>query len=351
MSVKYLLTAIWFTQCAIVLADEPVAVSLPSLPEVLAARQDLWGEIAMRQPNGPSYEFFAPLLPPPRYVNADFRQYPLVLSAPGTKTKARQISNGSGVNLRGGSRSWRDAGTAVVFRVGLDEFRFGGLEDRVSEPHPAEGWLPIYEITYRHPTPVMAEGAVPIDQKPSELNGEVYRLEAFASTDPALAEHAVVFVSFSLAAGAKGTVSVELDPPQDGTFANGTIRDGKGNAVVLLDPVWKWERQGARARLEAGTTATLAIPTRPLDPGALKLDAFSYARHRQLTVDTWKSIVARAVQVNIPEPRVNHAWRNLLVQNLMLLQGDRMFYSAGNQYQQLYEAEGSDAARRSWPGL
>src|SRR5262249_57104282 len=50
------------------------------------------------------------------------------------------------------------------------------------------------------------------------------------------------------------------------------------------------------------------------------------------------------MQVEVPEPRVNNAWRNLLVQNFMLLNGDRMLYSAGNQYEALYEAEGSDAA-------
>src|SRR5262249_31731303 len=36
-------------------------------------------------------------------------------------------------------------------------------------------------------------------------------------------------------------------------------------------------------------------------------------------------------------------WRNLLVQNFMLMSGDRMLYSAGNQYEALYESEGSDA--------
>src|SRR6516162_7937491 len=79
---------------------DPHSKAIPSLAEVVAARQDVWGELAMRQPNGASYEFFEALLPPPRYVHADFRYYPLVMSAPGARTKARLISNGSGVNLR-----------------------------------------------------------------------------------------------------------------------------------------------------------------------------------------------------------------------------------------------------------
>src|SRR6266498_4122257 len=75
------------------------AAPLPSLKDALAAKHDVYGEAAMAQPNGASYEFFAPLIPPPRYVHADFRYYPFVLSAPNAKLKARLISNGSGVNL------------------------------------------------------------------------------------------------------------------------------------------------------------------------------------------------------------------------------------------------------------
>src|SRR6186997_2164124 len=72
-------------------ADEPPAT--PTLADVFASPRDLWGELAMRQPNGASYEFFERLLPPPRYVHADFRYYPLVLSDQAAKVKARLISN------------------------------------------------------------------------------------------------------------------------------------------------------------------------------------------------------------------------------------------------------------------
>src|SRR5262249_33516444 len=190
-------------------AESPAKPNAPTLTEMIAASRDLWGEMAMARPNGASYEFFEPLLPPLRYVHADFRYYPLVLSAPRATTKARLISNGSGVNLRGGSRSWKEVGTPVVFRVGSDEFRFGDLRDRVSQPQLADGWLPIYEITYRHPSPGGPESLTPIDQQPIKKEAEVYRLEAFASADPSLAEYAVVFVRFSLAMGTQGLVTVQ----------------------------------------------------------------------------------------------------------------------------------------------
>jgi hypothetical protein len=38
-------------------ADE-AAKRLPSVREMAEARQDVWGEAALRQPGGPSYEFF-----------------------------------------------------------------------------------------------------------------------------------------------------------------------------------------------------------------------------------------------------------------------------------------------------
>lgn len=72
----------------------------------------------MNEPNGPSFEFFRDLIPPPRYVHADYRYYPLILSAPNALVKSSLVFNGCGLNLRGGARSWTDNGTPVTFRVG-----------------------------------------------------------------------------------------------------------------------------------------------------------------------------------------------------------------------------------------
>lgn len=317
----------------------------PPLADALAAGRDVWGELAMQQPNGASYEFFEPLLPPPKYVNADFRYYPLVLSAPQARAKARLISNGSGVNLRGGTRSWKDVGTPVVFRVGPDELRFGELPDRLTDPAPAEGWLPIYAIEYRHPFPPGAAPLAAASQTAPAPEPAVYRLEAFASTDSELAEHAVVFVKFSLARGSRGIVTVQLDGAEQGQFAAGALTTRDGGAVVHADRHWKWERQGLHANLSANGSATLAIATRPLPAGALTLTDSSYPQHRERTAECWRQIVARAIQVEVPEARINAAWRNLIVQNFMLASSDRMLYSAGNQYEALYESEGSDAAQ------
>src|SRR5256714_1285128 len=147
LSIAIFLSALWLSPLASFGQKLQAASHLTDqLEKVFASQTDLWGEAAMREPNGPSYEFFEKLLPPPRYVHADFRYYPIVLSAPNAKAKARLISNGSGVNLRGGSRSWHEIGTPITFRVGPDEFLFGGIRDRLTEPVLAEGFLPIVEI-------------------------------------------------------------------------------------------------------------------------------------------------------------------------------------------------------------
>jgi hypothetical protein len=328
-------------------ADTPAApgVPLPSLDEVVDSKQDLWGEAAMRQPNGASYEFFERLLPPLRYVNADFHYYPIILGAPRATTKARLISNGSGINRRANTRAWHEVGSPVLFRVGPDEFLFGTTPERTSEPELADGYLPIVEIRYRHPSPMQAAGDVPVNQQPVAAVPEVYRLEAFASTDPALAESAVVFARFSLAAGTRGFVTVQVEGKSPLKFAKGRVLNDQGEVLAYFDQRWQWERGSAHARLAPGEEVFLAVPSRVLEnPDGLSVTADAYRQQRRQCADTWNEILGRAMSVETPEPRVNQAWRNLLIQNFEMRHGDRIHYSAGNQYDKLYEAEGSDAA-------
>ena len=74
------------------------------------------------------------------------------------------------------------------------------------------------------------------------------------------------------------------------------------------------------------------------------LDPATYAQHRQACAETWRELLAQGMDVQTPEPVVNNAWRHLLCQNFELINGDSIRYSAGNQYDKLYESEGSDAA-------
>jgi len=297
---------------------------LPKLEEVLNSKLDLWGEAALRQTNGPSYEFFAGLLPPLRYVNADFREYPIVLSAPRSPVKSRLISNGSAINARGGARSWNDVGTPVIFRVGPDELRFGELADRLSEPHYLKGHLPVVQIRYRH-------------------GDAVYEEEAFAAVEPQLAARGMIFVRFSLVEGDGGLVAAQLEVNGDIKLIKGSLLDENGQALVWFDNNWKWTRQRLVATLSSNTPIVMAVATRPIDRRNALLTATEYDEHRRTCVSAWESILNKAMQLEVAEPVVTNAWRATLAASIALVSSNRMNYSAGNQYEKLYEAEGGDA--------
>lgn len=308
--------------------------TLSTREEVQNARLDLWGEAAMRQPNGASYEFFEPLLPPPRYVNADFHFYPIVLSAPNARVKGRLISNGSGVNLRGGARSWHDIGTPVTFRVGPDELRFGEVKSRLQHPTLAEGYLPIPEIRYAHAA-------------------EVYSLEAFASTQPELVSYGVIFVKFFLVSGTNNWITAQIDSSSPLRYSEGRVLNEQGNTLAWFDKTWKWERGAAHAKIGGKTVATMAIATKPASTSRNLItpnekqesdSTMTYEEQRRRCVETWRSILASGINIETPEPLVNNAWRNLLIQDFTICKGDNLNYSDGNQYEKMYAAETSDAA-------
>src|SRR5207244_13340192 len=95
--------------CTVVLILTGCATSsrhLPTPTQVIESKRDLWGEAALKQPGGPTYEFFEKLLPPLRYVDADFHHYPILLSGPGFLTKGRLLSNGSQINALARQPNW-----------------------------------------------------------------------------------------------------------------------------------------------------------------------------------------------------------------------------------------------------
>jgi hypothetical protein len=343
------------------LGGSVLAIDWPGLEEALGSPRDVWGEAAMAQPNGASYEFLAGLLPPPRYVNADFRHYPIILCPPGeilnqppaqfvrdgdpeSTPKARLISDGSGLNLPGGSASWNTVGTPVRFRVGPDAFLFGSLRSRVSEPILAEGWLPIVEIRYTHPSPRKAEGMVPLAPSSEVHPEEVYRLEAFASTAAEFTEDCLVFVRFDLAQGTQGFLTVDVEGSDSMSWKENRWLDADGRTVAIFDSRWQRDRGRIVAKLDANASATLAIPCRPMiEHSALQVSPEAYARERDACTATWKERLRPGMQVEVPEPLVNHAWRNALCQNFQLINHGQLRYSTGNQYDRIYSAEGSDA--------
>ena len=321
-------------------AQSQEGAPLVGIDEVLAAKNDVWGLAAMRQTNGPSYEFFEPLLPPLRYVNAAFHYYPIVLSAPNAPVKARLVSNGSGLNVRGGSRSWKDFPVPVKFLVGEEGASFGGDIQELEGPRYSHGYLPIVEMRYQH-------------------HDAVYEQETFAAVDPALASNGIVFVRFSVVKSRHGQVTAQLETNAAWIVADGAVRNTNGETAVWFDLSWTWDASKARltAKIDRGQRPTLAFATRPVAEGGRLRSvtvrrgwfrirpAPAYDRQREECVASWQSLLDRGSRIVVPEERVNNAWRSLVASLYVLVNQDRLNYGAGNGYQRQYEAECGDAVR------
>jgi hypothetical protein len=317
--------------CLLVLLALPTALradppKLPTPQEMAASRTDVWGEAALKHPDGPSYEFFKDLLPPLRYVNTAFKHYPIVLSAPGAAVKARWVSNGSGINLRADKPPmWKEAGTPVAFLVGDKAEPFGADVERLDGPRYLDGWRPVVRVGYLHA-------------------GVPYHQEAFVPASGPLAEHGAVCVTFS-GRLLRGKVVARIGTGGKFTAADGRVTDAKGQTVVRFDRAWTWEAEKAEltATVGDGRTAELVVFTKPMaDPPA----AFPSVREELKAGNKdWNALLARGAAFDVPEPLIQNAWRALVVGQYEIAVGDRMHYSAGNAYDHLYEAECGDAVR------
>jgi hypothetical protein len=312
-------------------AEQPSGHSdrgLPSVQEMIEARTDVWGEAARAQPDGASYEFFKDLLPPLHWVNAEFRHYPIVLSAPRSELKARLVSNGSAVNARANKPPmWYEQGTPVAFFVGREApERFGDHLTRLTGPTYLDGYLPVVQLQYRH-------------------EAVHYREEAFAPVDQTWSGRGAVMLRFS-SIGGDGRVEARVDFDGPLKAAGGEVLNDKGELLAAFSETWKWnaESKSLTANLKEGKTAELAIFTKPGSAG-LKASSAAFDEHKRRCLKSWKDLLDRGAQLTTPEPLVNDAWRAMLIGTFMTAVNDRLHYSAGNAYAKLYEGECGDTLR------
>lgn len=333
------------------------ANGLPPVGAIADSRTDIWGDAAMRQPNGASYEFFKNLLPPLRYVNAEFRHYPIVLCAPRSSRKVRLVGNGSAVFARANKPPmWFEAGTPITFLVGQPPSVFGQDVKRLDGPHFLDGYLPVVEVNY------------------AGTDGTVFAEEAFAAVTPEYAPRGALMLHFHVPkAKRKGfeaiTAQLTTDTPRK--MVGNSIVDAQGKTLLSFASGTKggankskvtnaWNYRPECQWLEdaqPGTDHYMVIfgspglPTgaasdaehSPQPPG--DFDAEVYQRERDACINTWKQLLSRSIGLETPEKIVNNAWRSTIVGNFMIAAGDSMNYSAGNAYNHLYQGECGDAMR------
>lgn len=305
---------------------EALTNALPTLDEALASKEDVWGLAAMRQPNGPSYEFFAKLLPPLRYVNAAFRYYPIILSAPDSPHKVRLLSNGGALNPHAELKTWKEKGVPVTFSVGEKQSPFGVDLRHLAGPHYLDGWLSIVQIGY-------------------DDSGTKYVEEIFAATDSRFAPYGVAFMQFAMSGG-RGKVTASFAAAL--TSSNGTLLTPAGQVLAWFDKSWTWDAVHHALTTTPGGkgSANLAIASIPFAPDQpFKLTSSTYEKQKTLCKATWQNFLHRGMQLETPEPVVNNAWRSLIVGNEIMVVGDNANYSWGNAYERLYEAESGDDVR------
>ena len=125
------------------------------------------------------------------------------------------------------------------------------------------------------------------------------------------------------------------------------VPDGKMWAAIHPRWILNAGRGGLIMPLKTGESCYLAVFTKPADASfEFKLTPEVYDEQRAQCVKTWNDFLQqRARSSRRREKVVNDAWRATLIGNFMLLHGDEMRYSAGNQYAKLYIGEGGDTIR------
>ncbi len=218
--------------------------------------------------------------------------------------------------------------TVVEFRVGKSAELLGRNRNNFSSIGYERGYLPIVTADY-------------ID------NGIRYRETAFAvKPEDNTAGPDVAYAGFEITntGGAPQQAILDVDVIlNDGSrprFAKREVLDDSG-AVLLVDSGTDGAFNDAQGRLShvftvaAGETRRVCftIPYLPDSSGLPRPTAITDfdAAHRRV-VDFWQGILAKAVDVEVPEKRINNVWRALLLQNFVLADGPRFTYGSGLRY-------------------
>jgi hypothetical protein len=284
----------------------------------LNARQDVWGNDLLRKAGGPTYAGVAAFLHPLMLVGppagdspnrlTDSGIYYLALGRPAGKHDFRSIN----LHVADGSQivSQYVKRARLSVDVGAAGYeRYGSCLARLAPPRLAAGYLPILRTSY------------------VDANGVHYKQESFATRIPQT-RSLISFVRVTM--GPRG--SVRFLPSVSGLRHVGNQLQGPAHKTFLVFGAGGWLDAGSvlyRARRGKPRTVFAAWLARPALTGLFRLDEKTYKQARRSAAAYWNRRLAAGAKVEVPDRRVMHAERNLLIQNLL----HTWRYSLANAYE------------------
>lgn len=215
--------------------------------------------------------------------------------------------------------------TVVEFRVGPSGELPGRVRRNYSSLGYEKGYLPIVRSTYT-------------------VNGVNYRETAFAwQRDAETAGWDVAYVAFDIVNNGSKlqpavlSARIVLTDQTSPQLRDGSVVDAAG--AILVAPSdgatfgegrleWRFNLQPKESR-----RVVLKIPYLPDRDHKLRRPTLAEfdAVHREAAM-FWQGLLDRGANIQTPEPRINNAWRALLLQNFVLADGPRFTYGSGLRY-------------------
>jgi hypothetical protein len=298
----------------------------------VSSGRDLWGEVLLRKPAGPTYAaartYLTPLTQGMQWAGRPLTasgSYYLPLSFPftpyGSTVFALHVADGSEIITR------RVGGASLSVYVGSGSELYGSCAARLQAPHLAKGYLPVLQTAY------------------ADARGVRYRQESFVGRSYGAygARSVISFVRLVVdARQARQAVTVRLVPWKRLTHTALDRFAAGGQTRLIASDGAEFVGGVVRYRVPAGEKQTIYAQwlNAPSDARYLHATAAAYDTARAAVIGFWQKRLDAGATFDVPEPAVQLAARSILTQLVSF--GWR--YSIGNSYEELSYAESLDAA-------
>lgn len=298
----------------------------------LSSRRDVWGNVLLAAPRGPTYagaeRYLKPLLLA-RAANGKPLTESGVHYVPFTQPRGARGALSVALHVADGSQivSERARGRRLTIAVGhRGSERYGSCLRRLSPPVLAGGYLPILDTRY-------VDGS-----------GVRYRQESFAARIPET-RSLVSFVRLTADAerSSASVTRIRFRPSMVGLARDGDRLRRHGHTYLVFSSGGTFTGTSVKYAVPRGSMRTIYVAwlITPSSSSELTLDQESYEEARQSVSDYWERRLVHGGMIVVPEKRVLDAERSLLIQEL----GLTWRYSIGNPYEQFSSPEGIDVAR------